>query len=240
MLLTDYDGTLAPFREDRERAVPYPGIADALQAVASGGTRTVVVTGRPARAIPGLMPLDPRPEIWGSHGLERWMPDDRYLTESPSESARRALAEAEAFAGSRGLASWLEAKPAGLALHWRGRDDAETLGAREEIEPVWRRLCSGNELQLLAFDGGLELRSTLATKARAVETILRETGPDGVVAYLGDDLTDEDAFRALRGRGLGVLVRREPRDTLAEARINPPDELLDLLARWAAACGGTR
>jgi trehalose-phosphatase len=238
VLLTDYDGTLAPFQEERDRAVPYPGVADALQVVAGGGTRTVVITGRPARAIPDLMPLDPRPEIWGSHGLERWMPDGRYRTESPSASGRRALARAEALAESRGLADWLEVKPAGVALHWRGRDDRETAAAREEIEPAWREMCAGNEMQVLAFDGGLELRSTVATKARAVQTVLRETGPGGAVAYLGDDLTDEDAFRALRGRGLGVLVRTERRDTLADAWIVPPDELLGLLARWAESCGG--
>jgi trehalose 6-phosphate phosphatase len=57
-------------------------------------------------------------------------------------------------------------------------------------------------------------------------------GPDTAVAYLGDDRTDEDAFMALRGRGLAVLVRPDLRATAAEVWIRPPDELLLFLQRW--------
>jgi trehalose-6-phosphatase len=52
------------------------------------------------------------------------------------------------------------------------------------------------------------------------------------VAYLGDDLTDEDAFRALKGKGLSVLVRKESRTTEADCWLKPPDELLDFLKKW--------
>ena len=240
MLLTDYDGTLAPFREDRDRAHPYPGVAEALASIALGGTRTIVVTGRPARVIPQLMPLEPRPEIWGSHGLERWLPDGRYERMAPSGEASEAIEEARGMAEAIGLAGWLEPKPVGLALHWRGRDESDTRRAERDLLPRWREVASGTELELLRFDGGIELRSSLATKARAVERVLEEAGSAAAVAYLGDDTTDEDAFRALRGCGLGVLVREIPRDTLAQVRITPPGELLEFLARWARACGASR
>lgn len=237
VLLTDYDGTLAPFREDRDRAHPYPGVAEALARIARTGTRTVVVTGRPARVIPRLMPMEPRLEIWGSHGLERWWPDGRHEAEPPSAAASEALRSARNAAESGGWPEWLEDKPAGLALHWRGRDERDARKAESVLLPRWRDVAEGTELEVLRFDGGLELRSTLATKARAVEKILEEAGRGAAVAYLGDDTTDEDAFRALRGHGLGILVREEPRDTLAEARIRPPEELIELLERWAEACG---
>ena len=55
------------------------------------------------------------------------------------------------------------------------------------------------------------------------------------MAYLGDDLTDEDAFRAVATRGLGILVRQELRKTAAVAWLRPPEELLDFLHRWARA-----
>ena len=57
------------------------------------------------------------------------------------------------------------------------------------------------------------------------------------MAYLGDDRTDEDAFRALRGRGLSVLVRAEPRETAADAWIRPPEELIEFLRTWRREAG---
>ncbi|RME26788.1 MAG: trehalose-phosphatase, partial [Candidatus Zixiibacteriota bacterium] len=52
---------------------------------------------------------------------------------------------------------------------------------------------------------------------------------------LGDDRTDEDAFAALSSRGLKVLVRSEPRETAADLRLVPPDELRSFLDRWLEA-----
>ena len=62
--------------------------------------------------------------------------------------------------------------------------------------------------------------------------ILEEMGGSGAVAYLGDDRTDEDAFEAIAGKGLGVLVRPERRPTAAEVWLKPPGELLDFLDQW--------
>jgi len=66
---------------------------------------------------------------------------------------------------------------------------------------------------------------------------LAEEGADAAVAYLGDDLTDEDAFRALAGRGLRALVRAELRPSEADVWIRPPGELLAFLDRWLRAAG---
>jgi trehalose 6-phosphate phosphatase len=38
---------------------------------------------------------------------------------------------------------------------------------------------------------------------------------EAVPLYLGDDVTDEDAFRAIEDRGIGILVAEEPRETAA-------------------------
>ena len=82
------------------------------------------------------------------------------------------------------------------------------------------------------FDGGLELRALGHNKHHAVKTVLSETPGDSCVAYLGDDVTDEDAFSAIKARGLSVLVRPEPRATRADLWIQPPGELVDFLERW--------
>jgi len=68
-----------------------------------------------------------------------------------------------------------------------------------------------------------------------VEKLLSESG--GAAAYLGDDMTDEDAFRAISGRGLGVLVSPDLRETAADVWLIPPGELTWFLERWIESCG---
>ena len=66
-------------------------------------------------------------------------------------------------------------------------------------------------------------------------TALGLDGPEVLPIYLGDDRTDEDAFAALRGRGLGILVTATPRPTLADYSLQDPEEVRDFLARLAAS-----
>ena len=79
------------------------------------------------------------------------------------------------------------------------------------MRAVWEPLARESELQLLPFDGGIELRAPGCNKQHAVKAVLSETTADSTVAYLGDDLTDEDAFVAVKPRGLAVLVRNRIR-----------------------------
>jgi trehalose-6-phosphatase len=92
-------------------------------------------------------------------------------------------------------------------------------------------------LHLLPFDGGLELRVPGKNKGDVVSVILAEAGENVAAAFLGDDQTDENAFRAIKGRGLSVLVRLEPRPTMADVWLRPPDELARFLRDWLIACG---
>src|ERR1700733_4063853 len=72
VLLLDYDGTLSPFKSKRDEAYPYPGVVEVLQEILqTGRTRLVVISGRDATEIFSLLSLSPRPEVWGSHGLQR-------------------------------------------------------------------------------------------------------------------------------------------------------------------------
>jgi trehalose-6-phosphatase len=61
---------------------------------------------------------------------------------------------------------------------------------------------------------------------------MSEAGPGSAIAYLGDDMTDEDAFAVMKPRGIGVLVRPEFRETAADIWIRPPRELLAFLGHW--------
>jgi trehalose 6-phosphate phosphatase len=107
---------------------------------------------------------------------------------------------------SEGLEEFMEQKPGGVAIHWRGR---EVLAGHltHKVKRVWSTLGDWEGLRLVPFDCGIEIAVNLRNKGDAVRTVLSETGADAAIAYLGDDTTDEDAFAALQGRGLNLLVR---------------------------------
>jgi len=68
-------------------------------------------------------------------------------------------------------------------------------------------------------------------KGGAVRSILQST-KESVIAYLGDDATDEEAFSVLVDKGLKVLVRQNVRPTQADIQLIPPEELLAFFDRW--------
>jgi len=234
VLMIDYDGTLAPFKIRPEQAVPYPGVLEALRALMEQeSTRVVIVSGRRAMEVAELLPLRRKPEIWGAHGWERVTPQGETQMQEPADEVQDALAQAESAAGAiQAAGTRLERKPASIAFHWRGVEDAAVGALRERVSSAWKPLADGGLLELMPFDGGLELRACGTNKQHAVKVVLSETPPDSAVAYLGDDITDEDAFRAVKAQGLAVLVRPEFRETAADLWIKPPQELLAFLENW--------
>jgi len=232
-LLLDYDGTIAPFHVDHSKAYPYPGVQVMLDNIMQDSdTRLVIITGRWIKDLTPLLRLHGRPEIWGSHGIERLKTDGSYEISPMDEDALDGLVRADEWVEQAGLSERSEEKPGCLAIHWRGLDDEKMEGIRKRVEPKWSLIAEGAGLSLKEFDGGLELRVPARDKGDAVKTIIEEMGRDAVIAYLGDDFTDEDAFRVMKGHGLGVLVRETLRPTAADVWIKPPDELLNFLSLW--------
>jgi trehalose-phosphatase len=137
-----------------------------------------------------------------------------------------------------GFAETLEVKPSSLAIHWRSFEPSTQESIRSSVQAIFSSLGKTGGLQLLPFDGGLELRSTDRTKGTAVEQILAQEPAAIPAAYLGDDLTDEDAFAAMGSRGYSVLVRTEVRESSAHFWLRPPEELLAFLDQWIAASQG--
>ena len=168
VLMLDYDGTLAPFQVRPERAMPYPGIAEALkELIDDGATRVVIVSGRRAEEIVPLLGLARHPEIWGGHGWERLTPDGRLQAHAPSERLRSALEDAtQSVAALSRLGARLEHKPASVALHWRGLPALAVARIESQARDAWSRR-AGDELDLLTFDGGLELRAKGCNKQQA-------------------------------------------------------------------------
>ena len=233
VLLLDYDGTLAPFQVVRHMAKPYPGVRGILRMIREQtATRLVIISGRTLDDLIPLLALHPSPELWGGHGWERLDAAGRRSLYPLATGQKRALGAAWAVIEEQQLAGYCELKPASIAVHWRGLAEADATALARRVKDGWQEFVTGQLLELHPFDGGLELRAAGRTKASAVNEILAELGADQVVAFLGDDLTDEDGFRAIRDRGLGVLVRQTFRPTAAAVHLRPPRELLGFLNDW--------
>lgn len=237
-LLLDYDGTLAPFRADRGNALPYPEIVPVLAELCRLD-RVVIISGRTIADLETLLGVEPLPELWGSHGWEHRTSDGNYNAPIIDATTKEALEQAIGIAQSTGLPNVCEVKPAGIAAHWRGLATHDVETVRGLIGREWPMIAQQSRLELHEFDGGVELRIKGRHKGHAVEAVLSTLSQDAVVAFLGDDRTDEDAFHALAGRGLRVLVREALRPTAADIWIKPPEELVDFLNRWKAAVSGS-
>jgi trehalose-phosphatase len=241
ILVVDYDGTLAPFNRNRHRAIPYPKIPDCLRRIMTTcNTRLIVISGRAAHEVSPLLGFDPAPEIWGTNGIERLKTHCVYEGVSLNDDALDALVRAEAQLEREGFRAYIEVKLAAVAVHWRGLPASEILDMRTKAYRVLEPLAVAPHLVLSEFEEGVELRLASANKGDALRNLLSDLDSDVPVAYLGDDATDEDAFRVLNGRGLTVLVGPKYRFTAAQIWLKPPDELLEFLTGWIAACEGRR
>ena len=243
LLLLDYDGTLAPFRVDRFKAVPWAGVRQLLNLIQSRKkTRIEVISGRPGAEIVRLLNLETPPAVWGLHGAERLHPDGRREMEPAAEAVRANLDTLRAKLRCDAFGGLFEEKPNAAVMHWRGMASRKARDIEKRTRALFAPLAQAGGLQLLEFECGLELRAG-RDKGGAVKAILDdfepEPGKTGVAqapaAYLGDDITDEAAFAAIKGRGLSVLVRRERRKTQADVWLKPPEELRRFLRIWLQA-----
>ncbi len=236
-LLLDYDGTLAPFQRIRHEARPYPGVTALLREImATGRTRVALITGRRAHEVVPLLGISPHPEVWGTHGLERLHCDGSHEMQPMDSYTLEALAAADEWLDSLKLHHLAEHKFGSLAVHWRGLTEDEVREIRSKVLLRWLSIADRACLTLEHFDGGIEMRMADRSKGDAVRAVLSEMDIDTPVAYLGDDQSDEDAFRVLRDRGLGVLVRPQWRETAANLWLRPPVQLIGFLRDWLAAC----
>ena len=239
VLLLDYDGTLAPFHARRDLAYPYPGVPLLLQEIVRNGkTRVVVITGRDATDVLPFLNIHPRPEVWGVHGLQRLRTDGSIEMPHLDERTLKGLSDADRWLDYQQLRHTAEFKSGSIAVHWRGLMETAVEDLRARVLLGWRHIAEYNGLDLLEFDGGVEIRACEADKGLAVSAFLSEISADTPVAYLGDDNTDESAFEVMQGRGLGILVRPKWRHTAAQLWLKPPDELLDFLGLWLKTFDG--
>ncbi|MCC5874968.1 MAG: trehalose-phosphatase [Candidatus Sumerlaeia bacterium] len=238
ILFLDYDGTLAPFRENRDEAFPAPGVREILTEIHhETDTRMVFVSGRSIDDLVVLLGLDFTPEIWGSHGRERLLPDGTREWPPVNEATRDAFLKAEEWAAEMGWGTCFEKKGGCVAMHWRPFPPEQREQVRDEATSRFQEIAGEHDLDVHHFDGGVEIQTPGIDKGLAISRVLEQyTEGEVAAAFLGDDMTDEDGFRTLKSRGLSVLVREEFRPTEAELWLQSTRELLEFLDRWKLNC----
>lgn len=239
-VFTDYDGTLTPIVARPELAE----IDDHMVAVLDRLARLCVVgiiSGRDLDDVRGIARAE---HVWyaGSHGMDLLGPDGTRhqhpgsveltpeLTAATDELEARLTSVPEA---------WVERKRFATAAHYR-----------QVEERLWPEVAEAVELTVadhprLRRTGGkciYELRPDVEwDKGRALWWLFDQAGlnHDTTAAiYLGDDLTDEDAFAALGDTGTGIVVGDDTRPTFADLRVRNVAEVLLLLEDLAAYLEG--
>lgn len=232
LLMFDYDGTLAPFRVNRAHAVLPSSTRRSLRRLASLSDHTlVIVSGRSlselARLVGGL-PI----HLVGEHGWEEREPGGR-IRRAPMRAAPAiALASAAARAEELGLVDHLERKRTAVVLHVRGMHASDARGALRSVTRAWKPLARSGGLRLDEIVGGLELRAIGHDKGEVVRRLLAMRPRPGLAVYIGDDTTDEDAFAAVRSRGVGVRVGVRHRVTRATGTLASPADVSRFLGEW--------
>lgn len=231
-MLLDYDGTLAPFHVNRFRAFPLPGVIDAVERIAvQPATEVALISGRPVSEVRTLIVSDSL-AIVGTHGFEFYRPGRGTELWSLSAEQERALDEAEAFAKDLVGPARTERKVATVAIHLRGLPETEAVRVANHFEKFCATMSGIGEMDVRRFDGGVELRAKGRDKGAAVRDLLAELPPADLVVYIGDDDTDEDAFRDLPPHGIGIKVGPEERPTRAQGRLPSSEAVRQFLWSW--------
>lgn len=235
----DYDGTLTPIMPRPDLAVLDVSVRTGIERL-SGLCPVAVVSGRDLEDVARLMGL-PGLVYAGSHGFDIRGPELRVQIGAEHGPAldRAETALRRDLAGIDG--ALVERKRFAIAIHTR-------LVAAEHkpavADAVRRQAAAEDGLRVTGGKEIHELRPNVPwDKGRAVLSLLDRLGlADDAVhpVYIGDDETDEDAFRALAGHGTGIRVMDEPAPTAAGWRLRDPGEAAVFLARLADALDGGR
>jgi trehalose 6-phosphate phosphatase len=232
LLCLDFDGTLAPIVDDPDEATMPDSTAASVARLATAPAVTVgIVSGRALDDLRHRAPLV-GVRYAGNHGLEWDHGDGRTVAPDARErrpALERAIAAVRAALGAvpgcriedKGLTATVHYRETPADRRSRVAETVERIAA--ETEGV--RCSAGRMIR--------ELRPDVpAGKDRAVDH-LRERHPDALPVFVGDDVTDEDGFRAVADDGVGVLVGDRV-DTTATLRVRDPAGVGRLLDRLVA------
>ncbi len=227
----DYDGTLTPIVERPELATLSKEMRQALRQL-SETCPTAVISGRSLDEVREMVGLN---GIYyaGSHGFDISGPQPEGLEHHVAADSRQAIEEATALltqAVGELPGVQVEPKSAAVAVHYRRASAGDAAAVLAAIDRV------GAEVEGLRPSSGkkvVELRLARDwDKGKAVAWLLdqwRGKTPDLVPVYLGDDVTDEDAFRSLQQTGVTIFVGESEATSAARYSLTDSDEVLELI-----------
>ena len=229
LVACDYDGTIAPLVDDPMKARPLRETSVALRNLAAlPQTHVAVISGRSLRDLAALSRLPAEIHLVGSHGSEFDIDFALELDPDLRERRSRLTGDLErAVADHPGVI--LEKKPASVAVHYRNVGDESAAG--EVLALVDEVAAAIGDITVRHGKLVVELLLVPTDKGHALDTVRANLGA-GAVLFLGDDITDEDAFATLSGPDLGVKVGDG--DTAAAARVDSPASVAVLLATLGA------
>ena len=242
-LFLDYDGTLSPIAARPELAA-LPAATREVLARLARQVPVVIVSGRGREDVAALVGLSGLAYA-GSHGfdiagpppapgapplrLEVGLEVGDGVPERIGRAAERLRQELTDVPGVL-----IEPKGFAVSIHFRLADAADVPRIEQAVDAAVAAvpgLRKGHGKKLFEIRPDLDW-----DKGQALLWLLDALGldrPDVLPFYLGDDLTDEDAFRALGDRGVSILIAEEPRETAAAYQLRDPDEVRRLLERVA-------
>ena len=233
LLILDFDGTLSPIVPNPEDAILPEATKDFLIKLASI-TPVAVISGRDRKDVENKVAL-PQLIYAGSHGLDMAGPEGLDIPQKVDETYLKALRTAadhlrQQLAEVNGCV--VEAKKYAIAVHFRNVAEAEV---EKVIETVTQELDKHPLLKKGTGKKIIELKPAIDWhKGRAslwLFEALELNDSKAIPIFVGDDITDEDAFASLRERGIGILVGSHGEPTSATYTLEDTDAVQKLLER---------
>jgi len=231
----DYDGTLTPIVSHPEKAFLSDSTRQTLRTLAMQA-RVAILTGRELEDVRKRVAIDGIVYA-GSHGFDIAGPRGLRRQEAIAFLPALDAAEKELREKLAGIAGALiERKRFSIAAHYRNVNESDFPKLERAVSEV---AAQHRELRRMEGKKVYELLPcTDWDKGKAVLWLLERLGLERAGArpiYIGDDRTDEDAFRALQQRGVGIVVSEEPRATAANYSLKDPTEVERFLRELGAA-----
>jgi trehalose 6-phosphate phosphatase len=241
LLCLDYDGTLSPIVRDPAVARLAASTREILRRLA--GTERVtlaVISGRGLEDVRKRVGLEGVIYV-GNHGLEIRGPDLQYINPSARRArpairaaARKLLRELAVIDGAE-----VEDKGLTLSVHYRRVRPPDRDLVRETVFGVIAPARSRRSVRVGEGKMVIEIRPPAPwNKGNAVNLLRREAVKSGegtpLPVYVGDDRTDEDAFKVLKGEGITIKVGPPGVETLARYRLSGVGEVKEFLRRLAS------
>jgi trehalose 6-phosphate synthase/phosphatase len=231
-ILLDYDGTLTPIQKLPSLANPNEDILNLLTDLANDPlSEVVVISGRDANTLDswlGHLQLT----LVAEHGAEIKYKNQQWQQQvSLSSDWKDQIKPLLELYVTRCAGSFIEEKKNTLAWHYRNTHADLGFIRSRELRNNLLQLTINRPLQVIDGNKVLEVRMMGIDKGTTVQKILNEFKPEFVFC-IGDDVTDEDMFRILRGQAYTVKIGSG--NTAAEYTLTSQTQVVPLLKRLIA------